>query len=91
MDAHEDAHEDAYEHAYEHAYEAVTTALREALKLPTLDPSAGFIDLGGHSLLAVQVIALLRERYGLQVPTRQFLENASAAAIAAASRSLEGS
>ncbi|HCT76374.1 MAG TPA: hypothetical protein DGT23_07245 [Micromonosporaceae bacterium] len=69
---------------------AVTTVFREVLNLPTIDPSAGFLDLGGHSLLAVQVIALLRERYGLRVSTLQFLENASASAVAASSQPLEG-
>ncbi|GIH10592.1 hypothetical protein Rhe02_86590 [Rhizocola hellebori] len=70
--------------------DAVTTVFREVLNLSTVDPEVGFLDLGGHSLLAVQVIALLRERYKLRVPTLQFLENASASAVAASSQPLEG-
>jgi nonribosomal peptide synthetase DhbF len=46
--------------------DAVCAAMGEVLGLQVVSPDAGFADLGGHSLLAIQVIAMLRERYGLR-------------------------
>ncbi|OLR93056.1 non-ribosomal peptide synthetase [Actinokineospora bangkokensis] len=43
-----------------------------------------FFHLGGHSLLTLRIIALLRERHGIEVTVRQFLEHRTVTAIAAA-------
>jgi len=40
-----------------------------------------FFELGGHSVLAMRFVWLLRERYGLELPLRDFLEDASVAGI----------
>jgi acyl carrier protein len=47
-----------------------------------VSPDQNFFDAGGHSVMVIEVIARLRKQYGLAVPARQFLANASARAVA---------
>ncbi|MFB4285741.1 MULTISPECIES: acyl carrier protein [unclassified Nonomuraea] len=62
---------------------AVSDVFERALGV-AIDPDGDFFLLGGHSLLVIEAIADLRERYGLQVPAKQFLADASVRAVAAA-------
>ncbi|GIH25287.1 hypothetical protein Aph01nite_35970 [Acrocarpospora phusangensis] len=55
----------------------------------TIDPESDFFLLGGHSLLVIEAIAELRDRYGLQVPARQFLQDARVSAVAEACTRLD--
>jgi natural product biosynthesis luciferase-like monooxygenase protein len=48
--------------------EAVSGVWRDVLRLPSVGLDDNFFDLGGHSLLAVQVLALVRERFGRTIP-----------------------
>jgi amino acid adenylation domain-containing protein len=41
-----------------------------------------FFDLGGHSLLAVQMIAEVKQRFGVEIPLTAFLQNATVEAMA---------
>jgi len=75
-------------------YVAPRTAVEEALAeiwAELLDIAAGarvsttdsFFALGGHSLLATQVVARLRERFGVELPLRALFEERTLADLAA--------
>ncbi|HEX3525566.1 MAG TPA: non-ribosomal peptide synthase/polyketide synthase, partial [Thermoanaerobaculia bacterium] len=79
------------------AYVAPRTPVEEAVAeiwTELLDVSGGsgdakvsirdsFFALGGHSLLATQVVARLRERFGVELPVRAVFEEATLADLAA--------
>jgi pristinamycin I synthase-3/4 len=76
------------------AYVAPRTPVEEAVAeiwAELLDVSGGakvsaadsFFALGGHSLLATQVVARLRERFGVELPVRAVFEEPTLAALAA--------
>ncbi len=76
------------------AYVAPRTPVEEAVAeiwTELLDVSGGakvsardsFFALGGHSLLATQVVARLRERFGVELPVRTVFEEATLADLAA--------
>ncbi len=50
-----------------------------------------FFELGGHSVLAMRFVWLLRERYAIDLPLRDFLEDASVAGILRALQAAEHS
>jgi hypothetical protein len=45
-----------------------------------------FFDLGGHSLLGTRVLAMVRARFGLELPLRLIFESSTVAAFAAVVR-----
>ena len=53
--------------------DAVAAIFRDLLEVEDVDPEANFFEVGGHSFLAVQLLARLREEFGMQVTVRQFL------------------
>jgi acyl-CoA synthetase (AMP-forming)/AMP-acid ligase II len=62
----------------------VCAAWAEVLKLPEVAPAARFFDLGGSSAAALEILALLSERVGHQLPIEVLLDGDTPAALAAA-------
>ena len=54
----------------------------EVFGLPRVSRRDDFFDLGGHSLMILRIIALLRERHGIETTVRSFLEHRTAEALA---------
>ncbi|MEU3479154.1 acyl carrier protein [Streptomyces sp. NPDC033754] len=65
------------------ALRPVLDAYAEVLGTP-IGRHDDFFAHGGHSMLVIRLIALLKSRYGLRVSARQFLVDATPAAVAAA-------
>jgi len=61
----------------------VADILGELLKLEAIALDDNFFLLGGHSLLGAQLIARLREVFGVQIALRTLFEAATVAALAA--------
>ena len=62
----------------------LATIWRELLGVEDLGVEDSFFELGGHSLLATQLVARVREAFGLDVPLRHLLERPTVAGQAAA-------
>jgi len=54
--------------------EALSEIWAEVLGRQPVGIEDNFFELGGHSLLATQLISRIRDRYGVEVPLRQFFE-----------------
>ncbi|HEV7515176.1 MAG TPA: condensation domain-containing protein, partial [Thermoanaerobaculia bacterium] len=63
--------------------EELAAVFREVLKVERLGVEDDFFALGGHSLLVTQVVARIRETFGVELPVRTVFENPSVAALAA--------
>ena len=53
------------------------------LELEEIDPEDNFFMLGGHSLLGAQVIARLRETFGVELSLRNLFQAPTVAALSA--------
>ena len=53
------------------------------LELPTIGAGDNFFELGGHSLLATQVVARVRQAFGVDLTVRELFEHPTAADFAA--------
>ncbi|WP_280363071.1 non-ribosomal peptide synthase/polyketide synthase [Nocardia wallacei] len=62
---------------------ALCAAFETALGVDTVGAEDNFFELGGNSLLATQVVALVRERHGLDVPMQTIFLDPTPAGIAA--------
>ena len=62
---------------------AVAGILASLLKLDHVDKEANFFALGGHSLLGTQLIARIRDRFGIELPLRKIFESPSVALLSA--------
>jgi len=52
------------------------------LKLKQVGVHDNFFDIGGHSLKAVQVVARVRDAFGIELPVRKVFENPTISALA---------
>ncbi|CAM3846172.1 non-ribosomal peptide synthetase [Kibdelosporangium persicum] len=66
------------------AERAVADIWAEVFDLPGVGRHDDFFDLGGHSLMILRIIAVLRERHGMEVTVRSFLEHRTVEALAEA-------
>ncbi|MEU3521413.1 amino acid adenylation domain-containing protein [Streptomyces sp. NPDC006654] len=66
------------------AERAVAEAWSEVLGVQRVGADDDFHVLGGHSLAILRIIALLRERHGIELTVRSFLERPTVAGLAAA-------
>jgi amino acid adenylation domain-containing protein len=64
------------------AERAVANIWAEVFGLPRVGRHDDFFDLGGHSLMILRIIAVLRERHGIEVTVRSFLEHRTVEALA---------
>src|SRR4029077_17896338 len=63
---------------------AVAAIWAELLQLERVGRQDDFFQLGGHSLLAMQVIARIRNVFGVEIPPQVLFENRTLASLAAA-------
>ncbi|MGW0533984.1 amino acid adenylation domain-containing protein [Streptomyces sp. NPDC003032] len=68
------------------AEEAIAAIWAEALGVDEVANDRNFFDLGGHSLIATQVVARIREAYGVELPMRLMFEGRTVAQLAEAVR-----
>jgi len=61
---------------------AILEVIGGVLKTAATDPTADFFELGGHSLHATQVMARLRDRFGVDLPLRLLFEHRTARGLA---------
>ena len=61
--------------------EAVAAAFGDVLGRPRVGARDDFFDLGGHSLMAAQLLARLRDAFGVEVPLKDLFENSNVAAL----------
>lgn len=66
------------------AERAVAEVWGEVLGVERVGADDDFHVLGGHSLAVLRIIALLRERHGIELTVRSFLEHPTVAGLAAA-------
>jgi amino acid adenylation domain-containing protein len=64
--------------------ELIAQIWRDLLKRENVGAGDNFFALGGHSLLATQVVARIRESFGVELPLRHMFELPSLADLAAA-------
>jgi amino acid adenylation domain-containing protein len=66
------------------AERAVADIWAEVFGLPRVGRHDDFFALGGHSLMILRIVAVLRERHGIEVTVRSFLEHRTVSALASA-------
>ena len=63
--------------------EKLATIVAQVLHLDKVGVFDNFFELGGHSMLGTQVMSLIREEFGVEVPLRALFENPTIDGIAA--------
>jgi acyl carrier protein len=62
--------------------EDLVSIWREVLNVEAIGIHQSFLDVGGHSLTAMQLVNRIRERLGVEVSLRDFLDHLTIASIA---------
>jgi amino acid adenylation domain-containing protein len=75
--------EDAYAAPRTEMEKTVAGILERLLNLEHVDVEENFFSLGGHSLLGAQLIARLRDNFGIEMPLRVVFEAATVAELSA--------
>ncbi len=74
----------SYQPAQTPTEQLVAEIWAEVLKLPRISRDDDFFLLGGHSLIATQVIARIRERFGVEIALRSLFEQPTLSRFATA-------
>ncbi|HEU4963515.1 MAG TPA: amino acid adenylation domain-containing protein [Bacilli bacterium] len=69
----------------------VTAVFARMLGCETVGLHDNFFELGGHSLIATRVLSRLRERYGIELPMRDFFAASTVAGVAEQIAARQGS
>lgn len=64
----------------------VCALMAEVLGRPTIGPDQDFFLAGGHSLLVMQLVARLRDAFGIEISPRDIFERPTAAAVSSLTR-----
>ena len=64
------------------AHDRLAAIWREVLGVDEIGPHDDFFDLGGHSLLAVELVGVINERLGTEVPLAGFFEAPTVKSVA---------
>lgn len=59
----------------------IASIMRDLLRVPQISAEENFFLLGGHSLLGTQVIAKLRDKFGVELPLRVIFEHPTVAEL----------
>ena len=59
--------------------DVLSSLVADVLGIPRISMTANFFELGGHSLLAAQVIARVRDAFGVTVPMQQMFDTSTLA------------
>ncbi|HKP12457.1 MAG TPA: amino acid adenylation domain-containing protein, partial [Blastocatellia bacterium] len=70
--------------------EIIAGVLAEVLRRERVGANENFFELGGHSLLATQVVARVRQAFGVELPLRALFEAPTAAGLAQHVRQARG-
>lgn len=62
----------------------ISVAVAHLLSVPSVDVRDNIFFLGGHSMLAMQLVARIKQEFGVKLTLRQLFEEPTVAAIAAA-------
>ncbi|WP_449066439.1 acyl carrier protein, partial [Planomonospora algeriensis] len=63
--------------------EEVAAIWREALEMDEIGPDDDLFDLGGHSLTITRIIALVRDRMGVELSFEVFIDDPTVSGVAA--------
>src|SRR5262249_4606781 len=61
----------------------VAALVASLLNLPSIDPEANFFLLGGHSMLGAQLVARIKDLFGVKLALRQLFTAPTIAALSA--------
>jgi amino acid adenylation domain-containing protein len=73
-----------------HIQQKLAGMVAALLGQPSVDPQANFFTIGGHSMLGVQLVAKIRDAFGVKLTLRQLFSSPTIAALAAEIARLNG-
>ena len=68
---------------YQRGCKRIAAMVAALLEQPTVEPEENFFMIGGHSMLGVQLVARIRDMFGVKLTLRQLFNAPTVAALAA--------